>query len=83
MSDYRDVQSAARVEKFRIWFAWATGNFIMLAIALATQHIHIVSVITQALLVVAFLLLTFTATRMSNALNRKTAAARKDVLGDV
>lgn len=83
MSDYRAVQTAVRVEKFRIWFAWATGNFIMLIIALATQNIHIVSVITQVLLVATFAGLTFTGIRMSNALNRKAAAARKDVLGDV
>lgn len=83
MSEYRDIQTAVRVEKFRIWFAWVTGNVILLAIALATQYIHIVSVITQALLVLGFAALTFTAVRMSNALNRKAAAARKDVLGDV
>ncbi|MEV0470231.1 hypothetical protein [Streptomyces prunicolor] len=83
MSDYRDIQSAVRVEKFRIWFAWLAGNAIMLIIALATQHVHVVSAVTQTLLVVAFILLTFTAVRMSNALNRKAAAARKDVLGDL
>jgi hypothetical protein len=33
MSNYRDVQTAVRVEKLRIWFAWVTGGFIMLAIA--------------------------------------------------
>jgi uncharacterized membrane protein YoaK (UPF0700 family) len=82
VSEYRDIQSAVRVEKFRIWFAWLTGNFIMLAIALATQNVHIVSVITQVLLIVVFALLTFTAVRMSNALNRKAEARRKDVLGD-
>lgn len=82
MSEYRDIQSAVRVEKFRIWFAWVTGNFILLAVARGTQHVHIVSVITQTLLVIGFLLLTFAAVRMSNALNRKAAAARKDVLGD-
>ncbi|WP_409468527.1 hypothetical protein [Streptomyces sp. HC307] len=82
MSEYRDVQTAVRVEKFRIWFAWATGTFILLAIALATQDVRIVSVATQVLLVVGFLLLTFTAVRMSNALNRKAVAARREVLGD-
>ncbi|MFF3848030.1 hypothetical protein [Streptomyces sp. NPDC002328] len=83
MSEYSNVQKAVRVEKFRIWFAWATGNFILLAIARATQDVHIVSVITQVLLAVGFILLTFTAVRMSNALNRKAAAARREVLGDV
>lgn len=82
MSEYRDVQSAVRVEKLRIWFAWLTGTVILLFIALRTQSIHIVSVITQTLLIVGFLLLTFTAVRMSNALNRKAAAMRREVLGE-
>ncbi|WP_326786449.1 hypothetical protein [Streptomyces sp. NBC_00151] len=82
MATYREVQTAVRVEKLRLWFAWATGNFIMLAIALATQNIHIVSVITQVLLVAVFGALTFALMRMSNALNRKAEAARKDVLGE-
>jgi hypothetical protein len=82
MSDYRAVQTAVRVEKLRIWFAWATGTFILLAVALATQHIHIVSVITQLLLVLGFLALTVALFRMTGALNRKAAAARREVLGD-
>jgi hypothetical protein len=83
MSDYRAVQTAVRVEKLRIWFAWACGNFILLAIALATQHTHIVSVITQVLLVAGFLALTVALFRMTGALNRKAAAARNEVLGDL
>ena len=82
MSDYRAIQSAVRVEKLRIWFAWITGNFILVAIALATQNVHIVSVITQVLLVVGFLALTVALFRMTGALNRKAAAARREVLGD-
>ncbi|MGW6910266.1 hypothetical protein [Streptomyces sp. NPDC054940] len=83
MPSYSDVQKAVRVEKFRIWFAWATGNFIMLVIANGTRNIDVVSTITQILCVVVFALLTFTAVRMSNALNRKAADARREVLGDV
>lgn len=83
MPSYREVQSAVRVEKFRIWFAWFSGGFIMLGIALATQHIHIVSVITQVLLIVLGILSTIAAVRMTNALNRKAEAARKEVLGDL
>jgi hypothetical protein len=71
-----------RVEKLRIWFAWICGNFILLAIALATQNIHILSAITQVLLVVGFIALTVALFRMTGALNRKAAAARNDVLGD-
>jgi hypothetical protein len=83
MATYREVQTAVRVEKLRLWFAWVTGNFILLATARATQDIHIVSVITQLLLAAGFLALTVALFRMTGALNRKAAAARKDVLGDV
>lgn len=82
MTDYRDIQTAVRVEKFRIWLAWACGNFILLMIAVATQDIHIVSVITQVALAVGFLALTVALFRMTGALNRKAAAARREVLGD-
>lgn len=82
MTDYRAIQTAVRVEKLRIWFAWITGNFILLAIARATQDIHIVSVITQVLLVGGFLALTVALFRMTGALNRKALAARREVLGD-
>ncbi|MDW4910906.1 hypothetical protein RB628_37730 [Streptomyces sp. ADMS] len=83
MSDYRDVQTAVRVEKFRIWFAWLCGGFVMLGIALATQNIHIVSVITQVLFLVGGVAFTITAVRMTNALNRQAEAKRREVLGDL
>ncbi len=83
MAEYRDVQSAVRVEKFRIWFAWATGGVIMLLIANATRDIRIVSVITQVLLVAGGIAFTITAVRMTNALNRQAEAARREVLGDL
>jgi purine-cytosine permease-like protein len=82
MSDYRAIQTAVRVEKLRIWFAWITGNFILLVIALGTQDVHIVSVITQVLFVFGFLTLTVALVRMTGALNRKALAARREVLGD-
>jgi len=82
MSDYLAVQSAARTEKLRTWCAWAAGNVIMFIIARATRHVPVVSVCTQVLAAVAFLLLTFTALRMNSALNRKITAARREVLGD-
>jgi len=82
MSSYSDVQKAVRVEKFRIWFAWICGNVIMLMIANGTKNIAVVSVITQVLLAVVFLALTVALFRMTGALNRKAAAARRDVLGD-
>jgi purine-cytosine permease-like protein len=82
MSEYRDVQSAVRVEKFRIWFAWVCGNVIMLIIANGTRNVDVLSTVTQVLCVVVFLLLTFAAVTMTNRLNRKAAAARREVLGD-
>ncbi|MFG2948168.1 hypothetical protein [Streptomyces adustus] len=82
MSDYKAIQTAVRVEKLRIWFGWITGNFILLAIALATQDIHIVSVVTQLFLVAGFLALTVALFRMTGALNRKALAARREVLGE-
>ena len=82
VSSYSDVQKAVRVEKVRIWFAWLCGNAILLMIAVATQNIHIVSVVTQLLLVAGFLALTVALFRMTGALNRKAAAARREVLGE-
>lgn len=82
MSNYTDVQRAVRVEKLRIWFAWVCGNIIMVMIAKATQNIAVVSVVTQVLLVVVFIGLTVALFRMTGALNRKAAAARRDVLGE-
>ncbi|MDX3162422.1 hypothetical protein PV516_01225 [Streptomyces scabiei] len=82
MSSYSDVQKAVRVEKLRIWFAWLSGNVIMLMIATATQSIEIVSIVTQVLLLVVFVALTIALFRMTGALNRKAAAARREVLGD-
>lgn len=82
MSEYSDVQRAVRVEKLRIWFAWICGNAIMAIIANGTKDIAVVSVITQVLLVVVFLTLTVALFRMTGALNRKAARARREVLGD-
>ncbi|MFE2265749.1 hypothetical protein [Streptomyces griseosporeus] len=79
---YSDIQKAVRVEKLRIWFAWICGNVILLIIANGTKDIHILSVITQILLVVGFLALTVALFRMTGALNRKALAARREVLDD-
>ncbi|GHA61034.1 hypothetical protein GCM10010330_11100 [Streptomyces tendae] len=82
MSNYRDVQTAVRVEKLRIWFAWICGNVILVILANGTKDVRILSVATQVLLVVGFLALTVALFRMTGALNRKAAAARREVLGD-
>jgi hypothetical protein len=83
MPSYSDVQKAVRVEKFRIWFAWASGGVIWLIITNATQHVPIVGVITQVLLIVLGVLFTIAAVTMTTRLNRKADAARKEVLGDM
>lgn len=76
------MQRAVRVEKLRIWFAWLCGNAIMLMIAVATQKAAVVSVVTQVLLLVVFVALTVALFRMTGALNRKAADARRRVLGE-
>jgi hypothetical protein len=82
MPSYKDVQSAVRVEKFRIWFAWFCGGLIALLVAEATKDIHIVSTIVQVVLALAGIAFTITAMRMTNGLNEKADAARREVLGD-
>ncbi|MFD9511912.1 hypothetical protein [Streptomyces mirabilis] len=72
-----------RVEKFKIWFAWLCGGVIWLMITNATKGIHIVSVITQVLLVILGILSTIAAVTMTRRLNRKDDEARKEVLGDL
>lgn len=82
MSDYRDVQTAVRVEKLRIWLAWISGNIILLIIAYGTRNVSVLSAITQGLLIVGFVALTFALFRMTGALNRRAAAKRREILGD-
>jgi hypothetical protein len=82
MSNYRDIQTAVRVEKLRIWFAWACGNIILLMIARATADMNVIGTITLWLFILGFLALTVALFRMTGALNRKAAAARREVLGD-
>jgi hypothetical protein len=83
VASYSDVQKAVRVEKFRIWFAWVSGGLIMLIIANGTKDIETLGVITEVLFFVGGILFTITAVRMTNALNRKAEAARREVLGDM
>lgn len=82
MSDYRDIQSAVRVEKLRIWFAWICGTVILTILAYGTRNVAILNVITQVLLVAGFLALTVALFRMTGALNRRALDARRQVLGD-
>jgi ABC-type phosphate transport system auxiliary subunit len=79
---YTDIERAVRTEKRQIWVAWFCGGVIWLIITNATKNIAVVSVITQVLLIVLGIASTFIAMKMSRALNRKGAAARRQVLGD-
>ncbi|MEV4335749.1 hypothetical protein [Streptomyces sp. NPDC049590] len=81
MASYKEVQKAVRVEKLRLWFAWLAGNIIMLIIASATRDVTIVSVVTQVLVIVVFVVLTVALFRMTSTLNRRAAQARREVLG--
>ncbi|MFF2650375.1 hypothetical protein [Streptomyces sp. NPDC058045] len=82
MASYSEIQKAVRAEKVKLWLGWAAGIGIVALIASGTRNIAVLSVITQVLLVVVFLLLTFTVFRMTTALNKKADAARAEVLGD-
>ncbi|MDK0520375.1 hypothetical protein [Streptomyces sp. ML-6] len=82
MSEYRDVQSAVRTEKFRIWLAWLAGGIGGAIICNALRDIEYVNSATQILWAILGILATITAVRMTNALNRRANAARREVLGD-
>ncbi|MFC5958504.1 hypothetical protein ACFP51_29930 [Streptomyces pratens] len=84
MAVHRKFRTAVKAEKLSVWFAWASGGFVMLAAALATQDVRIVGVVgvvTQVLLVGGGIAFTITAVRMTGQLNRKAEAARRNVLG--
>lgn len=81
MAGHREFRTAVRVEKARIWSAWASGGSVMLAAALATQDIRVVGVVTQVLLVGVGIAFTVTAVRMTDRLDRKAEAARRNALG--
>ncbi|MGW3669230.1 hypothetical protein [Streptomyces sp. NPDC005141] len=49
----------------------------------ATRDIAVISVITEVLFFGLGILATIAAVRMTNALNRKAEAARREVLGDI
>lgn len=83
MSEYRDVQSAVRVEKFRIWFAWVTGAFLMGMVVTATEGMGVLHTVAQAAWIIGGVAFTVTAIRMTAALNRKAERLRREVLGEV
>ncbi|WP_329311691.1 hypothetical protein [Streptomyces sp. NBC_01262] len=83
MPSYSDVERAVRAEKRQIWVAWLCGGGIWLLITRATMNIPVVSVITQALLVILGVLFTYAAVTMTRKLNAKADAARREVLGDI
>ncbi|MFE7836875.1 hypothetical protein ACFU53_12720 [Streptomyces sp. NPDC057474] len=83
MSSYSDIQKAVRVEKFRIWFAWVCGGWVALGVMNATKDVAVWGVVAQVVFLTLGVLFTVAAVRMTNALNRKAEAARKEVLGDL
>jgi uncharacterized membrane protein (UPF0182 family) len=82
VASYSDIHRAVRAEKLKIWFAWASGGAIWLIITNATRNLPFVSVITQVLLIVLGVLFTIAAVTMTNRLNRRVDAARREVLGN-
>lgn len=83
MSKYSDIQKAVRVEKFRIWFAWASGGFVGAFIANGTSDVPVLGAITLTLFLVLGILFTIAAVTMTSRLNKKAEAARREVLGDL
>ncbi|NYV72972.1 hypothetical protein [Streptomyces sp. UH6] len=79
---YSDIQKAVRVEKFRVWAAWFAGGFVMLGITNASSDIAYLGDIMLILFTVGLVAFTFVAFKMTNALNRKAEAARREALGD-
>ncbi|MCP3769510.1 hypothetical protein [Streptomyces sp. MAR25Y5] len=79
---YSDVQKAVRVEKFRIWFAWVAGGIGGLIICRVFRNMGTAYTVAQVLWLALGVLSFITAYRMTNALNRKATAARRQVLGD-
>jgi hypothetical protein len=82
MPSYSDVQRAVRVEKVRIWFAWASAGVIALIVGRAVSGLGTAGTVVQLLLVAAWLALTVAAVRMTSALNRRAERARREVLGE-
>jgi hypothetical protein len=83
VSEYSDIQKAVRVEKFRIWFAWVSGGFVGAIVANGTSDVPILGVITLILFLGLGVLSTVAAVTMTSRLNKKAAAARREVLGDL
>ncbi|MER6678810.1 hypothetical protein [Streptomyces sp. NPDC000983] len=81
MATYSEIQKAVRVEKFRIWFAWACGAWVGIGVIGTTQDIRIWGVVTQIVFGGLGVLATVAAVRMTNALNRRAEASRREVLG--
>ena len=82
MASYSDVQKAVRVEKFRIWFAWACGGWVGLGVMIATKDVRVWSVVTQIVFIGLGVLATVAAVRMTSALNRRAERERREVLGE-
>ncbi|WP_225840297.1 hypothetical protein [Streptomyces sp. NK08204] len=83
MPSYSDVQKAVNVEKRRLWFAWLAGGLILLFVARAVWVFSPTGgMIAAVVALLLFVLLSVTAYRMHQALNRRADRERREVLGD-
>lgn len=82
MASYRDVQSAVRTEKVRIWFAWLCGGWVAVGVMVTTKDIEVWGMVAQVVFIGLGIAATVTAVRMTNALNRRAERERRAVLGD-
>ncbi|GAA3855185.1 hypothetical protein ACFYYI_09985 [Streptomyces sp. NPDC002387] len=82
MSDYSDVQRAVRGGKHRIWIPWLCASVIPPIAGRAVDGLGVVGMVIQEVVILAWIALMMVLIRMTGALNRKAAAARREVLGD-
>ncbi|MGW2550688.1 hypothetical protein [Streptomyces sp. NPDC001635] len=82
MSDYGDVQRAVRVGKLRIWILWLCASVIPPIVGRAVEGLGVVGLTIQQVVILAWIALSVVLLRTTGALNRKAAAARREVLGD-
>lgn len=82
LSDHSDVQRAVRVGKLRIWIPWLCASVIPPIVGRAVDGLGVVGLAIQQVVIVAWIALTVVLIRMTGALNRKAAAARREVLGN-
>ncbi|MFC9083244.1 hypothetical protein ACFTY7_40935 [Streptomyces sp. NPDC057062] len=68
--------------KLRIWIPWLCASVIPPIVGRAVDGLGVVGMVIQEMVILAWIALTVVLVRMTGALNRKAAAARREVLGD-